>query len=357
MVKALSTWVKRYLSDEEALGILASLIVAIVALKTMGNILAPLIAGIVIAYLLSGVVKKLVSWHFPNLLAVILVYAVFLGLFLFVFIWLLPLLWEQLNNLFAEIPTMVTKAEVLFEHFAAKYPDLFSSHNLQQVTSQMTSYVANFGKEFLSLSFNSIIGVATVIIYLVLVPLLVFFFLRDAKQILQWVQKFLPEKRTSTQKIWSEVHQQIGSYIKGKIIEVLIISAVTIVAFAILKLNYAVLLGSLVGLSAVIPYVGVVIVTIPVVIVGLIQWGLTDSFLYLMIVYTVVTIIDANILVPILFAEAMNLHPIAIIFAVLLFGSLAGFWGVFFAIPLMTFFNALIKNWPQKNNEELKIKN
>ena len=70
-----------------------------------------------------------------------------------------------------------------------------------------------------------------------------------------------------------------------------------------------------------------------------------------MLVYTVIIIFDANILVPVLFAEVMNLHPLAIILAVLLFGSLFGFWGVFFAIPLMALVNVVIKSWPKESLE------
>jgi putative permease len=350
MHKFLSSWFKRYLSDPEAIGILVLLASAIFALKTMGNILAPLIAGIVIAYMLSGLVKKLVEWHFPHALAVAVVFIIFLGIFLFAFIWLLPLLWEQLNHLFVEMPRALSKGQVLFGVLYKRYPDFFSSDNWQQITSQLTSYVANFGKDFLSLSLKYIMSTATLVIYLVLVPLLVFFFLRDSKIILRWAQKFLPTKKTAIYGIWDEVHQQIGSYIKGKMLEIAIVSLTAIIAFAILRLNYAVLLGFLVGLSAVIPYIGVVIVTLPIVIVGVVQWGFTNHFLYLMIVYVVMIVVDANILVPFLFAEAMNLHPIAIIFAVLLFGGLGGFWGIFFAIPLMTFFNVLIKKWPQNGS-------
>lgn len=347
MYKILSQWMARYLSDPEAVGLLACLIAAILILMTMGKVFAPLIAGIVIAYMLSGMVKKLQRIKFPHLLAVCLVYLIFLTLFFFIFIWLLPLLWEELNTLFAEIPKMVAQAQILLTKFSERYPEYFTPAQIRQFTSQATGYIANYGREFLSFSLSSILSLATVVVYLVLVPLLVFFFLRDATPILQWTKRFLPAKRDAMNSIWSEVHVQIGSYIKGKVLEMLIVAIVTIIAFALLGLNYAVLLGALVGLSVLIPYIGIVIVTIPIVIVALIQWGWGDHFFYLLIVYAVISILDANVLVPLLFAEAMNLHPIAIIFSVLLFGSLGGFWGVFFAIPLMTFFNALLNSWPK----------
>jgi putative permease len=95
----------------------------------------------------------------------------------------------------------------------------------------------------------------------------------------------------------------------------------------------------------IIPYVGMVLVTIPVVAVGLVQFGLSQDFFYMFGSYLIFQILDGNILVPILFSEAVNLHPIAIIAAVLFFGGIWGFWGLFFAIPLATLVKTLIIAW------------
>jgi len=114
------------------------------------------------------------------------------------------------------------------------------------------------------------------------------------------------------------------------------VGIVTYIGFVIFDLNYALLLGVLVGFSVLIPYIGATLVTIPVALVGLIQWGANDTLLYMMITYLVIQAIDGNILVPLLFSETNNLHPVAIIGAVLFFGGIWGFWGVFFAIPLAT---------------------
>jgi len=77
------------------------------------------------------------------------------------------------------------------------------------------------------------------------------------------------------------------------------------------------------------------------------QWGWSDSFLWLMVVYGIIQALDGNVLVPLLFSEVVNLHPVAIIVAVLVFGGIWGFWGVFFAIPLATLFKAVLTAWPQ----------
>jgi len=87
---------------------------------------------------------------------------------------------------------------------------------------------------------------------------------------------------------------------------------------------------------------------VPVMLIALFQWGWSDQFIYLMAVYGIIQVLDGNVLVPLLFSEAVNLHPVAIICAVLLFGGLWGFWGVFFAIPLATLFKAVLDAWPRQ---------
>jgi putative permease len=86
--------------------------------------------------------------------------------------------------------------------------------------------------------------------------------------------------------------------------------------------------------------------------VAFFQWGVSAHFLYLLLAYIIITIIDATILVPLLFSEQMKLHPVVIVLAVLVFGSLWGFWGIFFAIPLATLIDVLLREWPVKTEKE-----
>ena len=148
-------------------------------------------------------------------------------------------------------------------------------------------------------------------------------------------------------RIWHEMNLQMANYVRGKAIEILVVGLVSYVFFLFMGLQYAALLGLLVGLSVVIPYIGAMIVTFPIAAVGYFQWGFGSELLWLMVGYGIIQALDGNVLVPLLFSEAVNLHPIAIILAVLVFGGLWGFWGVFFAIPLATLVKALYNAWPR----------
>ena len=164
--------------------------------------------------------------------------------------------------------------------------------------------------------------------------------------ILGWMGRFLPKERHLVNEVWKEMDAQIGNYVRGKFNEIIIIGGASYIVFVLLGLNYAPLLGLIVGLSVLIPYIGATVVTLPIAFVGYFQWGISSDFAWLMGCYFVIQFLDGNVLVPILFSEAVNLHPVAIIVAILVFGGLWGFWGVFFAIPLATLVKALINVWP-----------
>ncbi|MEZ5476532.1 MAG: AI-2E family transporter [Thiolinea sp.] len=108
-----------------------------------------------------------------------------------------------------------------------------------------------------------------------------------------------------------------------------------------------VLLSFLVGISVLIPYVGAALVTLPIAAVAYFQWGYNSDFIWVLVVYGIIQFLDGNLLVPLLFSGMVNLHPAAIIAAVLVFGAIWGVWGVFFAIPLATLVHAVINAWPR----------
>ena len=197
------------------------------------------------------------------------------------------------------------------------------------------------------MSISSVVGVLTLLVYLVLMPMLVFFFLKDKDLIMRWFSGLLPGERGLADMVWVEVDRQIANYVRGKFWEIIIVWAASYAAFAFFGLQYAMLLAVLVGLSVVIPYVGATVVTFPVMLVAWFQWGWGHDFVWVTIAYLVIQALDGNVLVPLLFGEVVNLHPIAIIVAILVFGGLWGFWGVFFAIPLATLVNAVIRAWPK----------
>ncbi|MGE8183479.1 AI-2E family transporter [Pseudomonas mandelii] len=348
MFKVLRDWIQRYFSDEEAVVLAVLLFLAFTAVLTLGGMLAPVLAGMVLAYLMQGLVVTLERLRMPGGVAVGLVFALFMGVLLVFIIVVVPLLWHQLITLFNELPGMLAKWQSLLLLLPERYPHLVSDEQVLQAIEVARGEIGKFGQWALTFSLSSLPLLVNIMIYLVLVPILVFFFLKDREMIGQWVRGYLPRERTLITRVAHEMNRQIANYIRGKVIEIFICGGVTYIGFVVLGLNYAALLALLVGVSVVVPYVGAVVVTVPVMLIALFQWGWSDQFIYLMAVYGIIQTLDGNVLVPLLFSEAVNLHPVAIICAVLLFGGLWGFWGVFFAIPLATLFKAVLDAWPRK---------
>jgi putative permease len=350
MLEIFQKWYERYFFEEESILLLVLLAVGLVLLLTVGDIIAPLVAAIVLAYLMQGISNYLTGRGLPQWVGVSFSFLVFVGLFFGFLFLLLPLVWRQLVSLSAELPRMFEQGKGWLAVLPERYPDLISEQQVGEVIGLAQSELGQIGQTIVSLSVASIPGMAVVMIYAILVPLLVFFFLKDRDQILGWLGAFLPSERPLLNRIWMEMNDQVSNYARGKLIEIIIVGGVSYFAFAWFGLNYAALLGLLVGLSVIIPYIGAMVVTAPVAIIALFQWGLGSEFYTVIAVYMVIQALDGNVLVPLLFSEAVNLHPVAIILAVLFFGGIWGMWGVFFAIPLATLVKAIIDAWPQPTN-------
>lgn len=198
----------------------------------------------------------------------------------------------------------------------------------------------------------SVVNAFTWLVYLIVVPIFTFLMLYNKHELQNSARLFLlPNNQQLMRKFWPSMHQQIAGYIRGKLLHIIIISIANTLAFMALGVNYALLLGVGVGLSVVIPYVGAVIIAVPVVLVAIFQFGFSTELMWVLIIYTVIQLLDSNILTPMLFAKAMSLDAFSILAAIMIFGGLWGFWGVFFAIPLATFIKTLITRWPNADTQ------
>ena len=340
-------WYERYFFEEESILLLVLIAVSLVVLATVGDVIAPVLAALVLAYLMQGLSAACMRRGLPEWAGFTVAFMVFVGLFFGFLFLLLPLVWRQTVSLARELPRMIEQLRAWLAVMPERYPELISQQQISEAFALVQRGVGELGQSILSLSLASIPTLVVVLIYLILVPLLVFFFLKDREKILTWFGAFLPEERPLLTRIWVEMDGQIANYARGKGVEILIVGAVTYVSFKFLSLNYAELLALLVGVSVIIPYIGATVVTIPIALIAMFQWGIGTEFYTVMIVYLVIQALDGNVLVPLLFSEAVNLHPVAIILAVLFFGGIWGMWGVFFAIPLATLVKAVINAWPR----------
>jgi putative permease len=347
---------RRLLPNSQAVSLALTLIISFVLIYTLSSLLMPVFVSIVLAYLLEGLVGKLERMNLSRLLAVYLVFLSFMAGLGFLLFFLLPVVSEQAVELVQQIPSILKQAQTEIMRLPKVYPQFFSENKIQQIMLAGQKELLSSVQNVLSFSAASVVGLVSVMVYLFLVPMMVFFFMKDKVVLLSWFVKFMPKEQYLTIHVWEEIDQQIGNYVHGKFAEVFILWFVSFVTYTALDLNYAMLLAVLMGLQVIIPYIGATIVTFPVLGVAYFQWGLSgDDFMYTLIAYSIIQTLDGVILVPLLFSEAVNLHAVAIIIAILFFGGLWGFWGVFLAIPLATVVKAVLSAWPRISNNNLII--
>lgn len=342
-------WRQQYLENPQVIFLVFFLVSTFSLIIFAGDILAPVLTSLVIAYVLDGGVAFLQRQRVPHAIAFSLVYLIFIAVVSIAAVVIVPLMSEQIANFLRDLPEIIARGRNALMRLPDQYPEFISAEYMNQIIAGFRNEITGIGQQMLSVSISSVAGFISFLIYVVLVPLMIFFFLKDKEKLLAWTNSLMPKKENQvlTKTVWSEANAGIAGYIRGKLIEIAIVWAVSWIIFAALGLKYAPLLSYLVGISVIIPFLGAAIVAIPVLMVAYAQWGVESSFFYVAIAYVVLQFLDGNILVPLLFSEIVNLHPVAIISAVLIFGGIWGIWGIFFAIPLATLTNAVLKAWPR----------
>ncbi len=342
----LNKFFNRFFSNEESIYFAILLVTSFGFIIYFGKVLLPVIISLVIAFLLNGLMRSLISFNLSRKIAFSITLIVFFGFYLSLFM-ALPSLGAQINNLLQNLPSIVAS----FQETLSNMNDYFSEEDLEVIFSNISSQISILLSSALGQLAGTVSLMFNAILYAIMIPLMVFFFLKDKEELLPLAASVLPKENDFMKTVFTEMNGQLFNYVTGKFIEMLIVATASYIVFALLGLPYAVLIAILVGLSVIIPIFGAILVTIPVVLIGLYEWGLTSNFYWLLGLYLVIQVLDGNVLVPILFSNRNNLHPVIIIIAVLFFGGIWGFWGLFFAIPLATFIKAIINSWPEPLKE------
>jgi putative permease len=346
MLNELNKVFKKIFSNEETIVFSLAILLFFLIITYFGSILTPFLISVVVAYLLVGLQKKIQTYNIGQNASLIITFSIFIVTGAALIVWLVPLLYIQLQAFILDVPNLFNNFLDFMSDLPAKFPELVSSEQIAIFFQAVSEEISVIAQNIIKSSISGIQSTITILLYIILFPILVFFFLFDRKNIIDGVLKIIPGKREMFSNVWAEMDIQLSNYVRGKTIEIFIVGAVAAIIFSSLGLKYSALLSVLVGLSVIIPYVGAFLVTIPVVIVGLLQFGLGTQFYLLVGLYLLLQALDGNLLVPLIFSETVKLHPVVIILAVFIFGSMFGFWGVFFSIPIATFIKAVWNAWP-----------
>ncbi|MDC1073982.1 AI-2E family transporter [Gammaproteobacteria bacterium] len=348
MLEQLNRVLKKVFTNEETIVFSIAILLFFIVISFFGSVLTPFIISIIVAYLLVGLQKKIQSFNVNQNIALVITFSIFIITGAALLVWLVPLLYIQLQDFVLDVPNLFNNFLDFISGLPTKFPDLVSSDQIAIFFQAVSEEISMIAQNIVKSSISGIQSTITILLYIILFPILVFFFLFDRKNIIEGFLKIIPGKRQMLTDIWKEMDIQLSNYVRGKTIEIFIVGLAAAIIFSSLGLKYSALLSVLVGFSVIIPYVGAFLVTIPIVIIGLLQFGLDTQFYILISLYLLLQALDGNLLVPLIFSETVKLHPVVIILAVFVFGSMFGFWGVFFSIPIATFIKAVWNAWPSK---------
>lgn len=296
----------------------------------------PVIVSGFLFFLLSPFLKILQQFKIPKPLGILLMYLILLGLGTLLVILVGPPLVHQVQTLFARIPEYVASWQKMFEELAATrgfkwlvHQDYYSIAQIQQnVTDMISSYTEN-ASEGLSTFFGVIVNVTLTI---VTVPFILFYMLKDGDRLPQTIARFFPSQyHLEVMNILYDLSTTLSSYIHGLIIVATFVGVSSSIGFAIIGLPFSLLLGLVVGVTNIIPYLGPILGAAPAVIVALMDSSI-KAFLVLAVIVTVQQL-DAHMISPLVMGKRLNVHPLTIIVLLLVSGRWLGPVGMILAVP------------------------
>lgn len=369
MISLFKNWYLRHFSTPGTIEFALVLLCIFLIVYYFMWLVGPLVVALCIAYCLDGVVRFLTrKCYMSRTVASSVTMLFFIGLSVSILVFVVPKLLQQGSQFYQtlqsisaqnistekgeDFDSIVTSNILPFvENLPDPLPSMMTEGEIKELVNKARlALISNVSNIFNNQIMPSVVNVMSFLVYLVIVPIFTFLMLSNKSQLQsRFVTYILPSNQRIIHEFWPQLTKQIEGYMRGKLIHITIVSIVNTVAFISFGLHYAILLGIGVGLSVVIPYVGAVIITIPILLVSVFQFGFGYTLVWLLVVYIIIQLLDSNVLTPMLFSKAMNLDAFSILASILIFGGLWGFWGVFFSIPLATFIRTIIVNWPSSS--------
>ncbi|MBF0271732.1 MAG: AI-2E family transporter [Magnetococcales bacterium] len=330
--------------NPQLMGLLLALLGAILTINLFGSALAPYFTAVIMAYLLEGMVRPLERVRMPRMVAVMVVFSLFILIASAIFLILTPALVRELSRVSTEIPKITETLKALMQQITLSASGWIDSPFAESMLLGLVEKSQGWAADSISMLLKGgLPGLVSVLIYLFLVPFLIFFFMKDKTALLTAFSRYLPRERTLLKRVLSEVNVGVGGYIRGKFWEMLLLGSASYLGFVLIGFQYAFLVAVLTGLSVLIPFLGLAAVTLPVILLGILQWGITWEAAHPLIVYGILQLVDGNLIAPMILGETVQVHPTTIMLAVLFFGSLWGVAGVFFAVPLAVLVKSVLE--------------
>ncbi|MBC1366280.1 AI-2E family transporter [Listeria innocua] len=304
-----------------------------VILKTVA---APIILAGISYYLFNPIIDWLEKKKWKRGWAIALLYLVIIGLIILLFSFVIPAVKDQIVSLFKSFPGYWDQITQKFDEFSRS--SLFDqikdklSTNMSDIMKTLSTKGTSVINSAIT-SIGSIVGTVTeVVLAIVTTPLVLFYLLKDGKKLPDFLLKMLPVNgRAHTRQVLGEANHQISSYIRGQIIVSFCIGILLFIGYLIIGLPYALTLAIIAACTSIVPYLGPAIAITPAIIIAIVTspWLLIK----LIIVWCVVQLLEGKFISPQVMGKTLKVHPITILFVILVAGNLFGILGVIFAVP------------------------
>lgn len=306
-------------------------------LEFIGVIMLPVILAGLLYYLLNPIVDFMEKHRINRLVAITIVFILIALLLIWGLAVAIPSLQHQIVSFAKNLPANLKKSNKIIQDFLENRISDDVKPQLEEIANNFSNQVTTWASHFSSKAVNwvsTLISTASqVIVAIIIMPFILFYLLRDGKNLKSYLIKFMPTKfRDPVGQILTDVNTQLANYVRGQVTVAIIVAIMFIIFFKIIGLRYAVTLGVTAGILNLVPYLGSFLAMLPALVLGLIAGPI--MLLKVIVVFIVEQTIEGRFVSPLILGSQLNIHPINVLFVLLTAGSMFGIWGVLLGIPI-----------------------
>ncbi len=315
--------------------LILAIIISIITISLFySKILLPFFVGAFVAYLLNPLLGFIESKKINRNLATLLILISFFGFILIFSLSVLPIIIQQTIDFLERFPNLVKQMESYLFKISKILNNNFYNFDHVNILKDFHDSLGLILKTLISKLFFSSVAIMNLFSFIIITPIVSWYFLKDWNKIKVFINKNIPKKyQNNVKNNFNEIDVILSSFIRGQVLVSIILGIYYFSAFYIVGVEYSIFLGIFSGIFSLIPYFGILISFILSTYVGILQFTDIYYVLYIILIFLISFLFEGYFLSPKIIGEKLGLHPLAILYSVFIFGSLLGFIGIFFAIP------------------------
>jgi len=305
----------------------------------MAEIFTPFLAAFILAYALRPVASRLEGLHIPRALAATMTIIFGLSLVTGLFMLLVNLLGHEIPLIKTKLPIWVQNTQAWLEPTLAEYHIQFDWTALREtVTQKVTAHLSTNADALVGSTLDKILLSGSSVVHgfvnLILILFVLFYLLIDWNHFFKLLEGFIPPRFAHTARhLCMHTDGLLSQYLRGQIMVILVMATFYSIGLSLVGMDGAIALGVFTGLMIIIPYIGITLGLSIGILSAILQFGFGSELLWVLAIFGVGQFLEGFFLTPRLVGERIGLHPVAVLFALIIFGKLFGFFGVLLALP------------------------